>query len=82
VGVEAVDAQEVVSGDSFRARLGLLTQEELAAVLDVSPDTLREWRRLKQGPDYVKAGKGVMYREKDIMRWLERNIVPVGYPVR
>jgi hypothetical protein len=82
VGVEAVDAQEVVPGDKFRARLGLLTQEELAAVLDVSPDTLREWRRLKQGPDYVKAGKGVMYREKDIMRWLERNIVPVGYPVR
>lgn len=75
-------AHGVVSGDNYRVRLGLLTQTELAAVLDVSPDTLREWRRLKQGPDYVKVGKSVMYREKDVMRWLERNIVPVGYPVR
>ena len=61
----------------FRARLGLLTQDELAAVLDVSPETLREWRRIKQGPDYVKAGKTVMYREKDVIRWIERNIVPI-----
>jgi DNA-binding transcriptional MerR regulator len=65
-------------GCNLRSKLGLLTQEELAQLIDVSPDTLREWRRLKQGPDYVKAGKSVMYREKDVLRWLERNLVPVG----
>jgi hypothetical protein len=64
-------------GCNLRSKLGLLTQEELAVLIEVSPDTLREWRRLKQGPDYVKAGKGVMYREKDVLRWLERNLVPV-----
>lgn len=65
------------AGVNLRARLGLITQEELAAILDVSSDTLREWRRLKQGPDFVKTGKGVMYREVDVQDWLKRNVVPV-----
>jgi predicted DNA-binding transcriptional regulator AlpA len=63
--------------ESLRSRLGLVTPEDLAAALDVSVDTLREWRRLKQGPDFVKTGKSVMYREIDVQEWLERNVVPV-----
>ena len=65
-------------GSSLREKLGLLTQEDLALLLDVSADTLREWRRLKQGPDFVKAGKGIMYREVDIQNWLKLNVVPVS----
>lgn len=65
------------AGVDLRARLGLITQEELASMLDVSVETLREWRRLKQGPDFVKTGKGVMYREVDVQDWLKRNVVPV-----
>ena len=61
----------------LRSRLGLVTQEDLALALDVSVDTLREWRRLKQGPDFVKTGKNVMYREVGVQEWLERNVVPV-----
>ena len=64
-------------GALLRSRLGLVTQDELALMLDVSADTLREWRRLKQGPDFVKTGKGVMYREVDIQEWLSLNVVPV-----
>ena len=62
---------------TLRARLGLLTTEELADMLDITPGTLIEWRRLKQGPDFVKTGKGVMYRECDVQDWLKRNVVPV-----
>ena len=61
--------------EALRGKLELLTQEELAQVLDVTSDTLREWRRLKQGPDYVKAGKNVMYRERDVLQWLAVNVV-------
>lgn len=64
-------------GQVLREKLGLLTQEELAVLLDVTVETLREWRRLKQGPDFVKTGKGVMYREVDIQDWLKVNVVPV-----
>jgi predicted site-specific integrase-resolvase len=69
--------RKVGQGVQLRVRLGLLSVEELAEMLDVSPDTLREWRRTKQGPDYVRAGKGVMYRENDVKAWLGRNVVPV-----
>lgn len=59
----------------LRDQLGLLTADELALVLEITPDTLREWRRLKQGPDFVKAGKNVMYRQKDVLEWLAVNVV-------
>ena len=63
-------------GAELRSRLGLITAEELGLMLDVTPETLREWRRLKQGPDFVRVGKGVMYRESDIKDWLKDNVVP------
>lgn len=66
----------VFMGKLLRVRIGLLTPEELGSMLEVTVETLREWRRLKQGPDYVKTGKSVMYREIDIAQWLERNVVP------
>lgn len=61
----------------LRQVLGVITPEELAIVLAVTPETLSEWRRLKQGPDYVKTGKRVMYRLSDVQDWLKRNVVPV-----
>jgi hypothetical protein len=61
----------------LRVLIGVMTIDQLALVLDVTPDTLREWRRLKQGPDYVKTGKGVMYRIEDVQDWMRRNTVPV-----
>lgn len=54
-----------------------MTPDELAEMLDVTPDTLREWRRLQTGPDYVKTGKLIMYREVDVAKWVEMNVVPV-----
>jgi predicted DNA-binding transcriptional regulator AlpA len=51
---------------------------ELAEMLEVSEDTLREWRRNRTGPDFVKTGKSVVYREADIQRWLEMNVVPTN----
>lgn len=64
-------------GAELRAKLGLLSPLELATILDVTTETLREWRRLRQGPDFVKTGKGVMYREIDVHDWMSRNVVPV-----
>jgi predicted DNA-binding transcriptional regulator AlpA len=68
---------QAIDGAVLRTRMGVLTQEELAEMMDVSVETLREWRRLKSGPDYIKAGKNVMYREADVQEWLKRNVVPV-----
>ena len=65
-------------GNLLRIRIGLLTPDELGSMLEVTVETLREWRRLKQGPDYVKTGKSVMYREVDVTSWLGRNVIISG----
>lgn len=69
--------------DTPRQRLGLLTPSELASAIDVTVNTLREWRRLNQGPAYVRAGKNIMYQEADVREWIKRSVVPsakeVGY---
>ena len=70
------ETTELDTGAALRQRLGLITQSELADLLEVTRETLREWRRLKQGPDYVRLGKAVMYRETDVQEWLKRNAVP------
>lgn len=74
---EESEISPVRPGPKLREKLGLVSPGELAIMLEVTPETLREWRRLKQGPDFVKTGKGVMYREVDIQDWLKRNVVPV-----
>lgn len=40
-------------------------------------DLLRSKLGLITQEDFVKTGKGVMYREVDIQEWLKRNVVPV-----
>lgn len=62
----------------IRARIGLVMPAELADMLNVTEETLREWRRLKIGPDFVKTGKSVVYREVDVQKWLEMNVVPTN----
>ena len=39
----------------------LLTPEEAAALLRVTPATLGYWRKQKRGPAYVKIGRRVRY---------------------
>jgi hypothetical protein len=44
-------------------------------LLRVTKGTLREWRRLKKGPAYIRASKAVFYMRADIKAWLERQKV-------
>jgi predicted DNA-binding transcriptional regulator AlpA len=56
--------------DSTREKLGLITPEELAAALEVTPTTLQTWRVQDYGPRYVKLGKGVFYRYEEVQEWI------------
>lgn len=49
----------------------LLTPEELAELVGVSPGTLRGWRDRRSGPRAVKAGGLWRYREVDVIAWLD-----------
>ena len=45
----------------------LLDEQELSALLNIKPATLRNWRALKQGPRFLKLGaRAVRYRRADV----------------
>lgn len=40
----------------------LLTEQDAAAYLSISPKTLQQWRWAGRGPDHQKLGRAVRYR--------------------
>ncbi len=51
----------------------LMTTEEAAALLKLSPKTLQQWRSDGKGPAFCKLeGDAVRYTEADLMAWLGR----------
>lgn len=49
----------------------LITEQQAAALLLVTPDTLNRWRRTGRGPVYVKVGRLVRYRLEDVENFVE-----------
>jgi predicted site-specific integrase-resolvase len=49
----------------------LLLQSQLAELLNCSVQTLRRWRRLGQGPPYLKVVGQIRYRQSEVDKWLE-----------
>lgn len=50
----------------------LLTGEEVAVILGVTPGTLRTWRYLAQGPKYVKlSNRWVRYKPEDVQEYID-----------
>jgi predicted DNA-binding transcriptional regulator AlpA len=50
----------------------LLTPEETATFLSVSPETLAQWRSQQRGPHFIKLeGRLVRYRLSDLESYLE-----------
>ena len=54
----------------------LLTETEVAKQLRVSLAALRKWRVMKRGPQFLKVGSLVRYRQADVDQWLAS--LPVG----
>jgi hypothetical protein len=52
-----------------------LTTEQMAALIGVSPDTVRGWRLADWGPRFYRPCRGkhtpAMYRRQDVLAWLE-----------
>ena len=49
----------------------LLTMTEVSGVTRAPIDTLRHWRKVGKGPDGFKLGRRVVYRESDVLRWID-----------
>jgi predicted DNA-binding transcriptional regulator AlpA len=50
---------------------GLLVTTEVAAVTRAPESTVRYWRHLGTGPKSFKLGRRVVYREKDVLDWID-----------
>ncbi len=49
----------------------LLSNDQAAAFLKISPETLLTWRCRHRGPAYYKIGRFAYYRVADIKTWRE-----------
>ena len=62
-------------GDSFHQTLSdadrLLDVNPLAEWLGVSKSTLAKWRLTGTGPPFLKCGKKILHRQRDVSRWLD-----------
>lgn len=56
--------------DNPKGQDRLLNQNEVAAILCLSPKTLEYYRWKGGGPEFVKMGKLVRYRESDIWNYI------------
>jgi predicted DNA-binding transcriptional regulator AlpA len=48
-----------------------LSEGELAQLLDKSVATVRRWRKVRQGPAWMKIGKTVAYDPEDVAAYVE-----------
>ncbi len=53
----------------------LLSEERVAELFAVHIDTIRRMRRAEELP-HVKVRGAVRYREEDLCRWLDENLLP------
>lgn len=51
--------------------LEILTPEQTAALLQVSPRTVEEWRRTRTGPPWHRMGRHVRYLRREVLVWFE-----------
>ena len=51
----------------------LLSETEVSDLFGISMRTLQAWRTKKGGPPFVRLGRVIRYRRKDLVRWLEEN---------
>lgn len=59
----------------------LLTLPEVAELTRTSPDTLRYWRHLGgTGPKSAKLGRRIVYRESDVLAWVDAQFELDGTP--
>jgi hypothetical protein len=53
----------------------LVTEVQAADLLRLSVRTLQAWRSRAFGPAFVRAGRAIRYRRRDLFAWMDANTV-------
>lgn len=60
----------------------LLNEHDVASLLGLSVETLRQWRKAKKGPAYLQIGRQIRYDFLQLERWARQfEIQPEGAAV-
>ena len=51
----------------------LLTEAQAADFLSISMRTLQAWRVRGGGPVFIRAGRAIRYRRRDLIEWIDSN---------
>lgn len=54
------------------------TPREVGSYLGVSTQTLAKWHCTKRGPSFVKIGRTITYRGRDVLAYEARCVVEIG----
>jgi predicted DNA-binding transcriptional regulator AlpA len=58
----------------------LLRVRDVAALTGIPEATLRFWRHERRGPKSAKLGRRVVYREEDVLAWIDAQFENDGNP--
>jgi hypothetical protein len=59
-----------------------LSTPDAAAYVGLATETLIKYRYRGVGPAFIRLGRRVLYRPRDLDAWLEENVVDPGAPGR
>lgn len=59
---------------SLRQEMGILSEGDLADLLDITKETLQVWRSEGKGPPFTRLGKSIFYRIQDFQNWVAGNV--------
>ena len=59
--------------DQILADNRIVDEKEASKVLERKVQTLRNDRHLRKGPPYIKIGRSVRYRLKDLLEYLDKH---------
>lgn len=59
-------------------QFNVMTEDELALLCGVEPQTVKMWRHKGRGPKFTTAMKTVLYRRADVEAWLDERVTIPG----
>jgi excisionase family DNA binding protein len=54
------------------------SHKEAAQYLGIGDQTLYNWRHKRRGPNYVRMGSKIVYRQNDLDRYMESRTIVLG----
>jgi len=69
-----IDSPHDQTARQVRGTVGIVNEDEMAAILQISHETLATWRTRRRGPPSIKLGKKVFYAVADFGAWVQEEL--------